>query len=299
MESAPIARSNAALSSSAPSAGSWRDELGDILRAFSGGFIVGIPLLYTMELWSIGITAELWKLLLFLGIAFLIGIGLAHSRAGGFKQETTWFSTIEQAVDVAAVGIVGSTVVLAVLNRIAVGDPLPSIIGKIIVQAVPLSIGAAVANAIFGPLGEKSRRGDDDEDQAGDARREFLADLGATGIGSIFLAFSIAPTDEVAVLASELDYPHLLALIGLSLLLSYTIVFSSGYGHGQREQPGLFQNPLTETVFAYVVSLCVAFFALHLFDRIEPSDPPLHVLAMVLVLGLPATVGGAAGRLVV
>jgi putative integral membrane protein (TIGR02587 family) len=278
---------------------SWRDELGDFLRAFSGGFIVAIPLLYTMEMWSLGATAELWKLLLFLGIAFLISLALAHSRAGGFKQQTDRFATVEQAVDVVAIGVVGAVVVLAVLNRIALGDPLASVVGKVIAQAVPLSIGAAVANAIFGPLGERSRRGDEEEGGAGDARQAFLADLGATGIGAIFLAFAIAPTDEIPLLAAELDVSHLLALIGLSLLLSYTIVFASGYGAGQREQPGPFQSPLTETMLAYVVALVVAFVALHLFDRIEPSDPPRHVLAMMLVLGLPATVGGAAGRLVV
>lgn len=99
------------------------------------------------------------------------------------------------------------------------------------------------------------------------------------------VAFSIAPTDEIRMLAVELDYPHLLALIGLSLLLGYAIVFASGYGAGQREQAGLFQSPLTETVFAYIVALIVSFAALHLFDRIEPGEPPLQVLAMVLVLG--------------
>ena len=35
------------------------------------------------------------------------------------------------------------------------------------------------------------------------------------------------------------------------------------------------------------------------FDKIEPGDPVGDVLAQVLVLGLPASVGGAAGRAVV
>ena len=279
--------------------GSWRDELHDILRAVSGGFIFATPLLYTMEMWWIGDTAELWKLLLFLGFAFLISLGLAHSRTGGFKEDSGWFATVEQAVDVVAVGLVGAVVVLAVLNRIQVGDPLDSVLGKVIVQAVPLSIGAAVANAIFGRRGERSRQGDEQHGEEQDVARAFLVDFGATVIGAIFLAFSIAPTEEIPMLAAELAYAHQLALIGLSLLLSYIIVFASGFGTGQGTQPGPFQSPLTETVMAYLVSLLVALLSLYLFDQIDLDDPLGRTVSMVLVLGLPATIGGAAGRLAV
>lgn len=277
----------------------WRDEIGGILRAVSGGFIFATPLLYTMEMWWIGTTAELWKLLLFLGIAALITFGLARSRSGGFKEETSRFSSLEQALDGVAIGLVGAVVVLTVLNRIELGDPLEVVLGKVIVQAVPLCIGAAVANAIFGPHGERSREGEELSGGEQSARQAFLADFGATMIGSIFLAFSIAPTDEVPMLAAELDYAHLLALIALSLALTYIIVFASGFGTGQHEQRGPFQSPLTETVLAYLLSLLVALVALTLLDRVEWGEPLGEILAMVLVLGLPATVGGAAGRLVV
>jgi putative integral membrane protein (TIGR02587 family) len=283
--------------------GSWRSELDDVLRAISGAFIFATPLLYTMEMWSIGTTAELWKLLLFFGIAFLICLGLAHSRSGGFKADTSPFATIEQAVDVCAVGLVGAVVVLGILGRITVGDPLESVAGKILVQTVPLAIGASVANAIFGRRGERSRQGDEEEEPAeasrGDTWKALRADLAATFIGALFLAFSIAPTDEVEVLAAALDVPHAIALVALSLLLSCVIVFASGYSTGPGQQPGPLQNPLTETVLAYVVSLLVATAALLLFDRIEPGDPLPHSLAMVIVLGFPATIGGAAGRLVI
>jgi putative integral membrane protein (TIGR02587 family) len=279
--------------------GSWGQELQDVLRAISGGFIFATPLLYTMEMWWIGTTAELWKLMLFLGVAALISLGLARSRSGGFKEETSRFASLEQAVDGIAIGLVGAVIVLTVLNRIQPGDPLGSVLGKVIVQAVPLSIGAAVANAIFGPHGERSRAGDEENGESQSAGKAFIADFGATLIGAIFVSFSIAPTDEIPMLAAELDYAHALALIALSLLLTYVIVFASGFGTGQHEQRGPFQSPLTETVLAYVLSLLVALVALFLFDRIEWSDPLGEIVALVLVLGLPAAIGGAAGRLVV
>ncbi len=283
--------------------GSWRDEIQDLLRAASGGFIFAVPLLYTMEMWEIGVTAELWKLLLFLGVALAINLGLAHSRSGGFKAETNWFATIEQAVDTLAVGLVGGVLVLLVLNQIAFDDPPESILGRVLVQAVPLSIGAAVAAAIFGARGERSRDGGEEDAQEEvkqpSAWRAFLSDFGATCLGAIFLGFSIAPTDEVSVLAAELTPPHQVAVIFLSLLLSYMIVFVSGFSASSRNQPGPFQLPITETALAYSLSLLVSLGALLLFDRVELSDPPAHILTLVIVLGLPATVGGAAGRLVV
>src|SRR5215212_1323011 len=206
--------------------GSWRKELQDVLRAVSGGFIFATPLLYTMEMCWIGTTAELWKLMLFLGIAGLIGFALARSRSGGFKEETSRFASVEQAIDGIAVGLVGAVIVLAVLNRIQLGEPLGSVLGKVIVQAVPISIGAAVANAIFGPHGERSRQGEESEGEAQKGGQAFVADFGATVIGAIFLAFSIAPTAEVPTLAAGLDYAHALALTVLSLLLTYCIVFA-------------------------------------------------------------------------
>ena len=214
-------------------------------------------------------------------------------------EETSHFASLEQAIDGVAIGLVGAVIVLTVLNRIELGDPLDSVLGKVIVQAVPLCIGAAVANAIFGPHGERSREGEESDGAAQSPREAFVADFGATIIGAIFLAFSIAPTDEVPTLAAELDYAHGLALIVLSLLLTYCIVFASGFGTGQHEQEGLFQNPLTETVVAYLLSLLVSVASLFLFDRIERGDPLGEMVTMVLVLGLPAAVGGAAGRLVV
>jgi putative integral membrane protein (TIGR02587 family) len=279
--------------------GSWGKELQDVLRAISGGFIFATPLLYTMEMWWIGTTAELWKLMLFLGVAALISLGLARSRSGGFKEETGRFARLEQAVDGVALGLIGAVIVLAVLNRIQLGDPLGMVLGKVIVQAVPICIGAAVANAIFGRHGERSREGDEESGGSQSPGQAFIADFGATIIGAIFIAFSIAPTDEVPTLAAGLDYVHALALIALSLLLTWIIVFVSGFGTGQHEQQGPFQSPLTETVLAYLLSLLVALVSLFLFDRIEWGDPLGELVAMVLVLGLPAAVGGAAGRLVV
>jgi putative integral membrane protein (TIGR02587 family) len=273
--------------------GPWAQELNDLVRAFSGAYIFGVPLLFTMEMWWIGEYGDRWKLLAFLVLGLASNLALTY--AAGFKRETTFRNTINQAVEATAVGIVAATVMLLVLNRIRPGDPLHSVLGMIVIQAVPLSIGASVANEVFGRWGEKRREGNAEGVQL-KQWQELFSDVGATAIGGIFVGFSIAPTEEIPMLAAGLDYFHLALLVGFSLLLSYGIVFESGFDGGQPE--GLFQRPITETTLAYVVSLLVAVVSLYLFNQIETGQPLQSVIEQTLVLGLPITIGGAAGRLV-
>ena len=87
------------------------------------------------------------------------------------------------------------------------------------------------------------------------------------------------------------------AVMAFSLIVSYAIVFASEFD--QPQPPGIFQHPLTETTLAYAVSLIVSFLVLWMFDQIEGGDPLRTMFERTIVLAVPTTVGGAAGRLVV
>jgi putative integral membrane protein (TIGR02587 family) len=249
-----------------------------------------------MEMWWLGSFISIPKMLTLLGVALVVNFGLAHFA--GFKRQSTFRTNLDQTVDAVAVGLVSSLVVLLTLNRIKLTDPIESIFGEAIVQALPLSIGAAVANAVF-----SSGRGREGEEQGGPARgpwRETFRNLGITATGAAFIASSIAPTEEIPMLAAGLTYWHQLALIALSLGLTYMIVFVSGFDprRSDRKDPNR-RGPLSETAIAYVVSLVVALVALRLLNQ-AGFEAPLHsVLEQTLVLGLPSAIGGAAGRLVI
>ncbi|MGB3294300.1 MAG: DUF2391 family protein, partial [Phormidesmis sp.] len=133
-----------------------------------------------------------------------------------------------------------------------------------------------------------------------DNLNETIADVGATLIGAIIIAFSIAPTDEVSVLVAAVQGPWLMLTVLVSLILSYSIVFQANFSRqGQRRlQEGLFQQPLSETLFSYLVSLLAAALMLAFFGKIDPAAPLELAFRQILILGLPATIGGAAGRLV-
>ncbi len=292
--------------------GQWAKEFDDLAEAFSGAFLFGTPLLFTMEMWWIGTYSELWRLLVFLGLALLVNTVLAYMA--GFKQENTFFAAIMQAIEAVAVGAIASTIVLLVLNRITLDEPLDSILGKIVIQTIPLSIGASAANALLnrGGGGQQGNNGGGNGSNGGaqggqsNSRKmgrfqAILLTLGAGVSGGILIGFSIAPTEEVPTLANELDYFHELALIALTLAITYLIVFESGFspnsGSGEDEQEHWpFRNPITETVLGYIIALLVAFVALYLFSQIKAGDPFPDIVSKVLVLGTPTAIGGAAGR---
>jgi uncharacterized membrane protein len=78
-------------------------------------------------------------------------------------------------------------------------------------------------------------------------------------------------------------------------------VFAAGFTTQARrlQQQGVFQKPIVETVMTYLLSLCAAACMLWIFHRLSLSDPWTTWLEQTLILGLPATIGGAAGRLAI
>jgi putative integral membrane protein (TIGR02587 family) len=128
-----------------------------------------------------------------------------------------------------------------------------------------------------------------------------LRDAGATIAGALFISFSIAPTEEIPMLTANLSSLGAIVLVFFSLIVSYAITFEAGFANqqGRRSQKGVFQSPLSETVFSYLLSLIVAAALLWAFKQLEVADPLLVWLERTIVLGLPATIGGSAGRLAV
>ncbi|MBW3537844.1 MAG: DUF2391 family protein, partial [Actinobacteria bacterium] len=109
----------------------------------------------------------------------------------------------------------------------------------------------------------------------------------------------VAPTEEIPMLATASTGPSLLGMVALSLAASYAIVYVAGFGDQQRrrEQKGIFQHPVTETVVSYILALVSAGFMLWFFRNLSAPASWSTALSEVVVLGLPAAVGGAAGRL--
>lgn len=283
----------------------WRDELKEIISAASGGFLFGIPLLYTMEVWFIGSYVKPPILLGILAITFIII--LLINRIEGFRpqENETVPGAIADTIETLAIGMVCSGLMLIILKRIDWQTSLTEILGKIIFEAVPFSLGVAFSRSLLTGDAKIDLDESEGQDRSKSNRaivwKDTIADFSGTLIGALFIAFSIAPTDEVTVLAASASPIWLLLIMATSLIISYGIVFASQITNYQQrlQQSGLFQTPQSETVISYLVSLFIGMMMLWFFQKITVSDPWYIWLRYSIILGLPASIGGAAGRLVV
>jgi putative integral membrane protein (TIGR02587 family) len=276
-----------------------RGELHDLARGAAGGFLFGIPLLYTMELWFTGLSISSFHALLLVVLSF--ALALAFVLVIGFRGQDRpgRLGYVAEAVDAVGIGIGVTALTLLVLGRIGPGDDLDVIAGRIAIELVPVTLGVSIANHLLPRAGGRVT-GDDDR-TAEDRVNPTLLDLFAAAAGALLLSLNIAPTDEVRMIAGELGEPRLVALVVFSLLVSYLVVFEAELGdqHGRRQTEGALQSPLTETVASYVVALLVCALVTWLVGGFP--DDPSHgtVLSQVVVLGLPGALGAAAGRLAV
>jgi putative integral membrane protein (TIGR02587 family) len=280
----------------------WGEELTDVVRAMSGGLLFGVPLLYTMEVWWTGSHTSPTQVAVVL--ALLVVPVLALNRTAGFRstKDISLAEAGEDTIKAVAIGLVVTAAVLVVLREVTLDTPIEVTLGKVVYEAVPFCLGIGVARHFLAGGRDGSGEGDGGRESGGadrtdDGLHPTLTDLGATTIGALFIALSIAPTDEIPMLASAMSPLWLLVVMTTSLGASYAIVFVAGFSDqaGRHAQEGIFQRPLSETIFSYLVALVVAAVLLWLFQR--GVEPWTDVLARVIVLGLPAAVGGAAGRL--
>jgi putative integral membrane protein (TIGR02587 family) len=286
----------------------WQNELHDLLRGVAGAFLFGAPFLYTMEMWWKGNFTTPPRMLVALGLTYVSLIGL--NRAAGFRvkeKSTTWIRTLADSAEALAIGLTAAALSLVLIGVIGPRDGLDAIMGRIVMEGMPFGIGVGIANN-FLQLNEGNDSNGGDAKKPSDRQKRqrndhswhgTLADAGVTALGATIIASSISPTDEIPMIASGLTLPWLLAVIAASLLLSYIIVFEANFGSQKSrvEQPGIFQTPISETMISYLISLAMSFMMLWLFQLLRVEDPLAQWVSYTIVLGLPATIGGAAGRL--
>lgn len=264
-----------------------------LARAFAGAIIFGLPLLMTMEMWFLGIALHPGRLLVFLGVNFLILVGL--SRFGGFERTDSVGEDIMDALAACGVGIIGSAAILWLLAIISPAMPVDEIAGKIAIQSVPMSFGAMLARKQL----SAGEREDADEERA-------LRSAGYGGqlflmlAGALFLSFNVAPTEEMSLIAYMMSTWQLLGLILVSLLLLHLFVYRIGFA-GQEEHPegsGPLRTFLAYTIPGYGIALAVGLYVLWTFGRVDGTALD-QVAATTAVIAFPGALGAAIARLVV
>ena len=262
-----------------------------LARAFGGAIFFSLPLLMTMEMWWLGFYMDRLRLAIFMLLFFPMLVGL--SLVSGFKRTRSVWEDVEDATVAYLVGFVTAAVVLALMRQLDTSMPLRDAVGRVALQAVPASVGAVLAHGL---LGGPEDRAEEEEKmrQAGYGGEMFLMAAGA-----VFLAFNVAPTEEMILIAAAITPWHALALMAASLLMMHAFVYAVEF-RGQARQPagGAAHSAfLHYTLTGYAVALLLSAYVLWTFGRFEGTGVVFQVQTTI-VLGLPASLGAAAARLV-
>ncbi|MDJ0386772.1 TIGR02587 family membrane protein [Roseomonas sp. E05] len=257
-------------------------------RALAGALIFAFPLVMTMEMWWIGFSIAPLRLFLFL----LLGLGMLAGLAyySGFERSDGVLDAVLDGLAAFGVGFLGSLAVLWLLGILTGEMGWRGIIGMVAIQAVPAGIGAVAARKQFGDAAGAGK-----QDRAG-----YPAQLFLMAAGALFLAFNVAPTEEMILITFKMSPMQILGLAGVSILLLHLLVYTVGFA-GQERWPkgeGFWTTFFTYTLAGYALSLLLSIYVLWTFGRTDGTAPEL-ALMMAVVLGFPASLGAALARLVV
>ncbi len=278
----------------------WRTELRHLMHELAGAFLFGMPFLYTMEIWWRGNTAGPPRMLAALALTFIALVVLERAATTRSNKSVPWLRTLIEATEALATGLVAAALGLFLIGFLDLDAGLHAIIGRLCMEGLPFSLGVGLADFLLGEKEDGHEKGGDEKPkESADMRDRIIVRSGAAALGATVIALTLAPTDEIQLIASGLGYPQLLGLAAASLAISYMIVFASNFvaSEARREHRGGFNAPLPETTLAYVISLVMAAGMLWLYQQIDLTDSPDLWASYVIVLGLPASIGGAAGRL--
>ncbi|HTE50206.1 MAG TPA: TIGR02587 family membrane protein [Kofleriaceae bacterium] len=267
-----------------------RETITALARAFGGAILFGLPLLMTMEMWSLGGYIERPRLVGMVLVNIPLLVALSHYI--GFEPTARIRDDVADAFVAYAVAFVASAVVLALFGEIDPAMSLDEITGKLVVQAVPGSMGAALAAKELG--------GDDDDDEhAVEQDPTYPADLFYMVAGALFMAFNMAPTEEMILIAFQMSRGQPLVLALISLGLMHVFVYAVEF-RGQHSRPpgmSLAAAFLRYTVVGYALVLLVSVYVLWTFGRLDGVSIPAAT-SIVVVLSFPGAIGAAAARLI-
>jgi len=243
----------------------------------------------TMEMWQLGFSMSSFRLALLLAISVPLLVGLSHYL--GFEPTFGWLDDLLDAFAALAVGFVAAGAVLTLFAVVNLGMSWRELIGTISLQAVPGAIGAMFAQSQLGAGRAVQQK---------DRHAGYGGEIFIMAAGALFLAFNVAPTEEMILIAYQMSVWHSVALVTLSLLVMHGFVYAVEF-HGQAPIPP--ETPLLSvflrfTVVGYAVALLISFYMLWSFGRADGSSAGQIVTASI-VLAFPASIGAAAARLII
>jgi putative integral membrane protein (TIGR02587 family) len=209
------------------------------------------------------------------------------------------------SIEEMGLGLLISTIALVLLGRITFDMTLNEIVGKITIEAMTVAIGVSVGTAQLGGTGDESDTGEGDnqsaQTRAGKGNSQTGAHFGGQLVialcGAVLFAANVAPTEEIVMIASEIPSWKLLALALISITLGAVILFRIDFTGAQSFAPAKgAMAVIIGSIVTYIVALAASALILWFFGRFD-GQALIVCIAQTIVLGVAATLGASAGRL--
>ncbi len=269
-----------------------KETLMEYGRGIVGGLIFSLPLIFTMEVWWSGFIASPGSLISAIIVTYILLLG--YNRYAGMRKDTTFFDLCWDSVEEIGLAFIVSFVFLYLIGEISFNMSFDEIFGKIIIESMIVAIGISVGTAQLGASDNGDSGMEDDEKEA---EPEFLGIVILSICGATLFASSMAPTDEVMEIAIASSTTRLLLIALLSLALSLVILHFSEFRGSDTGKTSMTAVVRTTTI-NYMIALIISFILLLFFGRVVDYGYEV-ILAQVIVLALPATMGASAGRLLI
>jgi len=267
------------------------NSLREYARGIAGGLMFSLPLLYTMEVWWTGFVAEPLRLLLYMAAVFVLLLGYNHYV--GLHRDASWSEVVIDSVEEMGLGLLVAAGMLFLLGQIELDHLAFEIVGKVTIEAMTVAIGISIGTSQLGGSAEKSKGG---AEASAKTEVTFEGQLAIASCGAVLFAANVAPTEEILLIATE---SHLLKLVGIALLslaltalILYYIEFT---GSRRLVRAGSVVVVIVGTAISYAIALTVSAGILWFFGRFDVAL--LTCVSQTVVLGLAATLGASAGRL--
>ena len=268
------------------------ESLREYARGVAGGLLFSLPLLYTMEVWWAGFTAHPWRLAAYVLATFALLLG--YNYFAGLRRDSCFSEVVIDSVEEMGLGLAVALLILWLLGRVTVGMPLEEAAGKVVIEAMTVAVGVSVGTAQLGGGG-----GDEDKGVRGGraAAGGFGGQLVVALCGAMLFAANVAPTEEIVMIAVEISAWRVLGLSLLSLSLGALILYYSEFaGSKKHVRFDRRHDMLLGTAVTYAVALAVSAAVLLFFGRFD-GQALATCVAQTVVLGVAATLGASAGRL--
>ena len=258
-------------------------------RGIGGGFLFSLPLLLTMETWSAAVMVGPGRLLFAIAATLILLSG--YNLYAGLRHDSSLGEVLIDSVEEMGIGIVLSAGLLYLFGRLDPAAPFGEHLGLIVLEGMFAAVGVSVGTA-------QLSSGEDDNSGGPQGRQRTISSEVVLAVcGSVLIAANVAPTDEVLLLASEMQASRLLGMMALSLFIAALLLFYSDFKGSARFADS--RGPLGVihgSAITYVAALFTSMVLLWFFGRFAHHGTTVNA-AQCVVLGFPATLGAAAGRL--